>query len=299
LTPIFILWLVPGFIVYFLKSVFSSSRRREGWEAVFSCTIYAGITSVLARFSIVGCAYLFNDCGYFNQIRHLWHILFPIEHSSTVALACLYALLFPFYRNIAFLAGSAIRIFIASDILAKIDTAISNFAKNIADNSFVTSLLCAHIRFSDPYYAFMSAHRYRIVLITMKSGKIYVGLLVAYSNSADEAHRTVRFTPLLSGQRDEKTGEVAIYTDYRIAFSFLSGSGSPMSSNADVPDILVSYSEIASIARHDLGKQAAFEHCNTWKWKGLATQDAEQKQEQQPMFSQHITEESYPIHLNR
>jgi len=56
-----------------------------------------------------------------------------------------------------------------------------------------------------------------MVLFTLSSGKVYVGILVAATEDPNETKRFLRFVPVLSGYRADKTLKITYTTFYEPA----------------------------------------------------------------------------------
>jgi len=54
----------------------------------------------------------------------------------------------------------------------------------------------------------------QMILLSLPSGKIYVGILIAATEDPNEPKRFLRFIPVLSGYRKKETLKVACTTFY-------------------------------------------------------------------------------------
>lgn len=51
-------------------------------------------------------------------------------------------------------------------------------------------------------------------MITLKSGKVYIGVLVAVTEDPNETQRYVQITPVTSGYREKETHRLILTTNY-------------------------------------------------------------------------------------
>lgn len=186
MTPHFILWGLPGYIAYYFLQSIKPTRTKSGWDFVVEVGLLALACYVLTRSALYYTSWIFPQLAAF--VRAYW----PREYSFTLALG-----IFPVSEvvGIALAVTSRRRAEVMSWYHRKITGRDRNF------------------QFGDVFFAACDELLGEMVLITLSSGKVYVGVLIAATQDPNEAKRFIRFIPVLSGYRKKET-LLIVYTTF-------------------------------------------------------------------------------------
>jgi Family of unknown function (DUF6338) len=187
MTPYFILRGLPGYIAYFLLQSVKPSRTKSGWDFVVEVGLLAMACFVLAR-SLLYCA-----TALFPALAGLIRPHWPREFSFTLALG-----MFPVSEILGVLLALTSR---------RRASVLSWYHRKVTgrDRSF---------QFTDIFFATCDELLGEMVLITLTSGKVYVGVLIAATQDPNETKRFIRFIPVLSGYQKKDNLLVAYTTFY-------------------------------------------------------------------------------------
>jgi hypothetical protein len=188
LTPQLILWGLPGYIAYYLLQSVKPSRAKSGWDFVVEVGLLALTCFLTARAMIDAGTWLFP--GIAAAALSSW----PREYSFTLALG-----IFPVAEIVG--VGLALTTHRRSRLLGWYHRWITGRERDF--------------QFSDVFFTACDELLSDLVLITLASGKVYVGVLIAATQDPNEVKRFLRFTPLLSGYRRKDDLQVAYTTFYQ------------------------------------------------------------------------------------
>ena len=203
MTPAFLLWLLPGYVIHLFHKTIRSVRNSSGWDFVALSGLYSALLYVACMLTKVGLVHwspvLVPLEARFIQLVHL-----PPE-CGLLPLAWVYALVWGTF----------------------------------VVRRRVFRRLAWRIWPGDPYLEFMrqSMESTRHVILTLKSGKVYVGVLAGATFDVNEAARSVAISVELSGYRKRENHQVVFDKNY-IAYGIPSRNRT----------LLFPYAEIALIS---------------------------------------------------
>lgn len=219
-TPELLIWLIPGYFAFLIYRRLNPLPSKQGWEWVFETASAALICFLTARLLlIVGVAWAVSPAD-LNYWRSLWAEYFPFRYSFSLLLG-----IFP---------GS---------LVAVIVLAIS---RALGDDVEAMMRRMLEVPTDDLYLFRMREWKSKLVFVTLKSGKVYVGGLEDFTSSPDVPERHFLLTPILSGYRHKDTQQVVFTTEYIGAFAT---EGKPEPERATAEPTLFPFSEVVSIAR--------------------------------------------------
>jgi hypothetical protein len=186
MTPYFILWGLPGYIAFYLLQSIKPTRTKSGWDFVVEVGLLALTCFLVAR------AILYYATWFFPGLAVLVRSYWPHEYSFTLALG-----VFP----VSELVGVALAMTSRRRalLLSRYHHAVTGRDRNF--------------QFSDVFFATCDELLGEMVLMTLSSGKVYVGVLIAATQDPNEAKRYIRFIPVLSGYR-RKDNLLVVYTTF-------------------------------------------------------------------------------------
>ena len=187
MTPTFILWGLPGYIAYYLLQSIKPTRTKSGWDFVVEVGLLAMACFVLSRGLLYYVAWFFP--GLAASARAYW----PHEYSFALAIG-----LFPVSELVGITLALTSRR--GSAVLSWYHRKITGRDRNF--------------QFGDIFFAVCDELLGEMALITLSSGKVYVGVLIAATQDPNEAKRYIRFIPVLSGYRKKDNLLVAYTTFY-------------------------------------------------------------------------------------
>lgn len=212
MTTEFFLWLLPGYIIVLFHRRISPHRNSSGWDFIALVGLYAAVVYAVVHA-------LQPILRRIPGIRSIHAGLLQDYLGISLPPHCG---LLPLAITVALLYGVAMR--------------RSKAAQELAWN--LSSL--------DPMSLFLrdvmktSSH----VIITMKNGKVYVGLILKATFDRNEANKYCSVGIELSGYRQKDTHKVILDKNYKAAYS----SQSPRRQL----EMVLPYSEIASLAHFSM-----------------------------------------------
>jgi hypothetical protein len=187
MTPQFILWGLPGFIAYYLLQSVRPTRTKSGWDFV----VEVGLLSLVCY--VISHVLLFSAQLFLPTLCHSAETFWPSGYPADLAIG-----LFP----VAELVGIT---------LAKTNpywaSALSAYHRWVTGRD-------RNFQFSDVFFATCDELLGQMVLVTVTSGKVYVGILIAATEDPNESRRFLRLIPILSGYRNKDTLKVSYTTLY-------------------------------------------------------------------------------------
>jgi hypothetical protein len=187
LTPQLILWGLPGYIAYYLLQAVKPSRSKSGWDFVVEVGLLALTCFIAARALIEAGTWMFPHVA--ASARSFW----PRQYSFTLAVG-----IFPVAEMVG--VGLALTTRGRAQLLGRYHYWVTGRERDF--------------RFSDVFFATCDELLSDLVLITLTSGKVYVGVLIAATRDPNEVKRFLRFIPLLSGYRRKDDLQVTYTTFY-------------------------------------------------------------------------------------
>ena len=101
----------------------------------------------------------------------------------------------------------------------------------------------------------------KLVSITLKNNKVYIGIVTRYPEPHTKGERFVSILPIFSGYRDKETKRLAISTDYLAVYDELEElQKADPSLDTDDFDIIIPISEILSINIYSLAVSDLFDN---------------------------------------
>jgi hypothetical protein len=181
MTPQFILWGIPGYIAFYLLRTVRPARQKSGWDFVvevgFLSILCYAIANVLAAY-IVWCL---PGAG-----RSL-----PFEIPLPLALGVV-----PVSEVVGVTLARVSKHW--WKLLAIYHTWITGKDKDF--------------QYTDVFFQRTVELLKHFVFMTLKTGKVYVGILTAATHDPNESTRYLSIVPALSGYRDEK--QIVVYTTF-------------------------------------------------------------------------------------
>lgn len=209
MTPQYILWGIPGFIAYYFLQAVKPARAKGGWDFVvevgFLSLVCFAVSHVLVGY-VTWCL-----PGLAIAFHHVW----PPEYSFVLLVG-----IFP----VSEIVGAS---------LARLSRhwwglmSIYHAWINKKQRDF---------RFTDIFFVRTTELLSEVVFITLKGGKVYVGLLTAATHDPNEPNRFISVVPVLSGYR-KKENQLVVYTTF-----YEPNEGQ---------NFLVPVSELSSLAKFD------------------------------------------------
>jgi len=223
-----ILWGVAGYIAFFIFQITQPTRQRTGWDFFLQVAVFSLLCFVFARTLIGLVSFIFPNL---DRLGNWWHQRFHYYfHSLTLIIGILIiaplfgvSLSFPCIKN---------RLHKALSRIAEISGKRRNF------------------EFTDLFFAYSHKLLRKLVMITLKSSKVYVGILVAATEDPNETQRYIQITPVTSGYREKETHRLILTTNY------IEDIKQPdVSPNRD---ILIPVAEIVTLTQFDSKLHARF-----------------------------------------
>ena len=184
MTPQFILWGLPGFIAYYLLQSVKPSRTKSGWDFVVEVGLLSLLCYLVSRL-LIFCGTLLWPAT--------WKPWWPKSYPLDLALG-----LFPVSELVGVTLAKTNRYWTA--LLSVYHRWVTGHSRNF--------------QFSDVFFATCDELLGQMVLLTLTSGKVYVGILIAATEDPNEPKRFLRFIPVLSGYRNKDDLKVTYTTFY-------------------------------------------------------------------------------------
>ncbi|HEY0160316.1 MAG TPA: hypothetical protein VGF28_23725 [Thermoanaerobaculia bacterium] len=187
MTPLFILWGLPGYVAYHLLQSVKPARTKSGWDFVMEVGLLSMACFIISRLLIETETVLFPALA--STARDAW----PRQYSFTLALG-----IFPVAEVVGVMLGLTSR---------RRSSWMTWYHRRVTgrDRNFL---------YADVFFAMCDELLSHLVLITLTSGKVYVGVLIAATQDPNETKRFLRFIPILSGYRREDDQQVTYTTFY-------------------------------------------------------------------------------------
>lgn len=213
-----ILWGIAGYISFFVFQLTKPIRIRSGWDFVVQTAFFALICYLVAR-ALVFFISLLISTYYFAEIKLWWHDAFG--PTFTLVLGIILAAPLGIIISLVWRVGHT--------PLSQLVSWVSGKERNL--------------EFTDIFFAFCDRRLGELILISLKSGKVYVGILSAVTEDPNEGHRCLELIPVVSGYRNKETQQLTFDTNY------IQDGESP----EKVPNrnLLIAVNEVVSIANFD------------------------------------------------
>jgi hypothetical protein len=216
--PVLILWLIPGYIALQIYRHVNPVRTKQGWEWVFQTAFAAILCFVTARGLLAGMAAILHDEGAATSLRTWWGDRIHLPYSFSLMLG-----VFP---------GSLI----VGGMLC-----VGRFAWNDARDWFGNVFESSE---SDDIFFFTCKElKEKLVIVTLKSRKVYVGVLIDFTTDPDETNRFIRIMPVMSGYRSDDNMQVTYTTEYLASAN--------TAENVTAPAILISMGDVSTLSEFD------------------------------------------------
>ena len=217
--PVLLLWFVPGYLALQLYRQVNPVRTKQGWEWVFQTAFAAILCFLVARvFLAAGLALAQTNPQEVEQWKRWWASEFNLRYSFSLALG----------------------IFPSSVIVAGI-LCVGRIAWDDLRLGFQASFVGSP---SEDIFFFTCSNLYeKLVFVTLKSRKVYVGVLIDFTSDPDEPTRYIRIMPTISGYRSSDDLTVVYTTNY------VAGAGQPEDVTAH--PVLIPMAEITSLSEFD------------------------------------------------
>lgn len=177
MTPDFLLWGLVGYVAYYLSHLIRPTRAKGGWDFVMEVGLLSLLCFVIARLVSV-----------------------LLLESSRVALPSWISL------TIGFAVGGAVGLLLGFTYRQRARLASAYYRRATGSRR--------NFLHSDVFFETCEELLGDTVMFSMKSGKVYVGLLTAATSDPNETKRYIRFVPLLSGFRSKEDQKITYNTFY-------------------------------------------------------------------------------------
>jgi len=216
--PVLLLWFVPGYFALQLYRQVNPVRTKQGWEWVFQTAFAAILCFVIARSILAVGLTLATNPQEVESWKQWWGTQFHLRYSFSLLLG-----VFP----------SSV---IAAGILCVGRTAWDDL-RALFQVTFVGSP-------SEDIFFFTCTSLYeKLVFVTLKSRKVYVGVLIDFTSDPDEPVRYIRIMPTISGYRSNEDLSVVYNTNY------VAGAGQP--EDVTARPVLIPMSEVTALSEFD------------------------------------------------
>jgi hypothetical protein len=208
-TPQFILWGIPGFIAYYFLQAVKPARSKSGWDFVVEVGFLSLVCFAVSRAFVSYISWCLPDLAV--SLHRAWQG----EQSFTLVLG----------------------VFPVSEIVgASLARMSRHWWRLMSRYHEWINQTTRDFRFSDLFFVRTSELLSKPVFLTLKSGKVYVGVLTAATHDPNESNRFISLVPILSGYRNKDDQRVVYTTFYE---------------PSEGQDFLVPVSEISSLAMFD------------------------------------------------
>ncbi len=180
-----IIWGLIGSISLNIHNLKRPTRKRAGWDFVVHVGFFSAACFALTEVFAVGLYYFCPESV--QLVSDTWRSLLPILPLK---------LLFGFTFIAPFLGIISIPIHSCSKY-------ILYFLTNIFTKSY-----------EDTFFNYLEELLGNFILISTKSGKVYVGLLLEYTEDLNESQRYIKITPAISGYRRSEDKKVIFNVKY-------------------------------------------------------------------------------------
>jgi hypothetical protein len=192
-NPEFIIWLVPGYVAFLLYRYVHPYRSKQGWEWVFQTSVAALACFFIARLILGLGVFLasYATPSLEAWARVWWALHFPFKYSFTLVLG-----FFP-ASVLAALALCVLRVPMSwhKRILA------GAFSDSSSGDIFLYT--CKELQSEQS-----------LALLTLTSGKVYIGFVTDFSEDPDDPDKFIEIVPTMSGYRETATQKVVYTTAY-------------------------------------------------------------------------------------
>ncbi len=221
MTPEFIRWGISGYISLLLFQLARPIRNTSGWDFVAQTSIFALINFTFSKLFL-------SSINFYTPL-------------FVTTLNLYLTRLFPFEDSLHFFIGMASSPFVGI-AMGKIWFRFHNKV------SYLSTWLSGRERsleFYDPFFATCNSLLSNVILITLTSGKVYVGVLVSATDDPNESQRFINIVPIMSGHRKTDTSNVKFDTDYIRPEEYAS---------SDIPsrELLIAFNQVSTMAKFDL-----------------------------------------------
>ncbi len=218
-----ILWGLSGYIAFLIFQLVKPSRNRSGWDFVLQVSLFSVCCYALSQILRASFLY-FIPLQITNAIRDFWYAIFPS-------------------KSIHFAVGLFVSFFVGG-VIAFV---WSKFHTNLSKLSNFLGGKNRDFEFSDTFFATCHYLLGKLVLLTIKGGKVYVGVLTQATQDPNESMRFLKITPVLSGYRHKETFQVNFNTNY--VFDIQTEDSSAVKPPSR--DILIPVSEVSTMTEFD------------------------------------------------
>ncbi|HEV7488675.1 MAG TPA: hypothetical protein VGQ65_23625 [Thermoanaerobaculia bacterium] len=217
MTPQFILWGIPGFIAYYFLQAVKPARAKSGWDFVVEVGFLSLVCFTVSRALVLYVSWCLP--GVACTLHKFW----PRDLPFTL------------------LVG----IFPVSEVVGALLARLSRHWWRLMSlyHEWINHKK-RDFRSSDLFFVRTTELLSKPIFITLKSGKVYVGVLTGATHDPNESTRFISFVPILSGYRDE--------TDHRVVYTTFYEPFTGRNDGQDEShDFLVPVSELSSLAMFD------------------------------------------------
>jgi hypothetical protein len=188
--PVLLLWFIPGYIALQLYRQVNPVRSKQGWEWVFQTAFAAILCFVVSRAVLaIGLNLAQTNPQVVEEWKRWWGSQFHLRYS--------FSLLLGIFPSTIIVAAVLCVARIAWDDL-----------RSIFQSSFVG------VPSQDIFFFTCSELYERLVFLTLKSRKVYVGVLIDFTSDPDESAKYIRIMPTISGYRSADDLTVVYNTNY-------------------------------------------------------------------------------------
>lgn len=216
-----ILWGLSGYIAYSIFQLSKPVRNRSGWDFVAQVAVFS-VICILFTSLIISISKELIPKNYLETLNLFWDKYF-FDGKFRILLGCFLGLL---------IGGTA-----------GWSWSKRKFQKSLSGLVMALSGKNRDFEFSDIFFATCHSLLGKPILLSLKSRKIYVGILMAATQDPNETQRFLKITPFMSGNRDIADLTVTFNTSY-----IIEDEKNPFPKSRD---ILFPVSEISSFSGFD------------------------------------------------
>jgi len=186
-----ILWGIAGYISDLIFRLTRPTRIRSGWDFVVNTALFSVFDFILANLIVVSGQY-WLPTQLLEQLKNILSVFIPR----------------PFFHLVIGIVLAAPLIgLLASYVWTLGHKRISKMAKFISGKY-------RNLEFADTFFATCHELLGHLALVTLTSGKVYIGVLVEATQDPNESQRFIKLTPITSGYRKTDTLQLVLNTNY-------------------------------------------------------------------------------------
>lgn len=187
-----ILWGLSGYITYSIFQLSKPVRNRSGWDFIAQVAVFSVICILFSNL-IIFLLKEFIPKNFLETLNLFWDKYF-FDGKFRILLGCFLGLLIGAFTGWLW--------------------SQKKFQKGFSGLVMALSGKKRDFEFSDIFFATCHSLLGKPILVSLKSRKIYVGILMAATQDPNETQRFLKITPIMSGNREAMDLTVTFDTSY-------------------------------------------------------------------------------------